>query len=108
MQTASEAVFELLPIYRPRFSASEIPVHADSVLRISIVPEQRNAFTLDYNIETLFESIVWKTFPQDSFPEDQSWDSSEEFLRKNAFFRIDHKHLDRGIESKWLITNLGT
>jgi hypothetical protein len=110
MQTASEAVIELLPIYRPRprnpaLSASEMPVHESSVLKISIVPEQRSTFALDYHTERLFEDIVGKTFPQDSFRGDQNWDSDRKLVRKNAYFRIDDKHLGRGVESKWLITN---
>jgi Putative DNA-binding domain len=110
MQAASEAVIELLPIYRPRpgnpaLSASEILVHENSVLRISIVPEQRSTFSLDYHIERLFEDIVGETFPQDSFRGDQNGDSDRKLVRKNAYFRIDDKHLGRGMESKWLITN---
>jgi hypothetical protein len=109
-QQSTAVVFGLLPIFKPRpnnpaLSASEEFRPADSVLRVSIVPEQRENISLDYNIEETFRGAVSKVFPKDSLAEDQMWSTDGAHERKKSYFRIDGVHVDRGIESKWLLTN---
>jgi hypothetical protein len=81
---------------------------AASILRLAIVPEQRDRFSLDRNVERTFGQVVRGVFPPYSFRGDFApWDSLDPVRRRNAYFRIDYTHLQRDIEAKWLFTNSG-
>lgn len=82
-------------------------IAADSVLRVWIVPDQTCRVALDYDTELTFRDIVFKTFPPDSFLEDMEWNSSEEMIRDRNFVRIDYVHVQRDLESKWVLTSDG-
>ena len=99
-------VMILLPINRARH-ADGARMPADSVLRVWIVPDQTCRVVLDYDAELTFHDMVFKTFPSDSFLEEQDWTSSEEMVRDKSFVRIDYAHVQRDLESKWAFTSSG-
>lgn len=82
-------------------------IAADSVLRVWIVPDQPCRVALDYDTELTFHDIVFRTFPTDSFLEDLDWISSEEMIRDRSFVRIDYAHVQRDLQSKWVLTSDG-
>ncbi len=101
----------LLPITREKQAdGAQAPgerLAADSVLRVWIVPDQTWKIALDYDLEQVFRSIVFKTFPSESFDEDLHWTSSEQMTRDSSFVRIDYAHVDRDLQSKWVFTSHG-
>jgi hypothetical protein len=82
-------------------------IAATSFLRVWVIPDQSCNVALDYDTELTFRDIIFKTFPQDSFLGDSTWDSSEEMIRDKSFVRIDYAHVSRDIESKWVLTSNG-
>jgi len=82
-------------------------IAADSVLRVWIIPDQTCRVALDYDTELTFRDIVFNTFPKDSFLEDCTWDSSEEMIRDRTCVRIDYTHVQRDLQSKWVLTSNG-
>jgi hypothetical protein len=107
-------LLNLLPITRAQqgWSRKEQPeppqrIAAPSVLRLWIIPDQSCRVPLDYHTELAFRDLVFKTFPRDSFVEDSSWNSSEEIIRDRNFARIDYAHVERDLQSKWVLTEAG-
>jgi hypothetical protein len=107
-------LLNLLPITKAQRSwgrnePSGLPqrIAAPSVLRLWIIPDQSCRVPLDYDTELTFRNIVFKTFPKDSFLEDSSWDFSEEIIRDRNFARIDYAHVQRDLQSKWILTSAG-
>jgi hypothetical protein len=82
-------------------------IAATSFLRVWVIPDQTCNVALDYDTELTFRDLVFKTFPSDSFLEDSTWDSSEEMIRDRSFVRIDYAHVQRDLQSKWVLTNNG-
>jgi hypothetical protein len=82
-------------------------VAATSFLRVWVIPDQTCNLTLDYDTELTFRDVVFKTFPSDSFHGDSQWDSSEEMIRDRSFARLDCAHVQRDLESKWVLTSKG-
>jgi hypothetical protein len=82
-------------------------IAATSFLRVWVIPDQTCNAALDYDTELTFHDIVFKTFPPNSFLEDSSWDSSDEMIRDRSFVRIDYAHIQRDLQSKWVLTSNG-
>lgn len=82
-------------------------IAATSFLRVWVIPDRTCNVALDYDTELTFRDIVFKTFPSDSFLEDSTWDSSEEMIRDRSFARIDYAHVQRDLQSKWILTSNG-
>lgn len=80
---------------------------APSFLRLWEIPNQNCRLLLDYDTELAFHDVVFKTFPKDSFLGDSNWSSSDELVRDRNFVRIDYAHVDRDLQSKWVLTNAG-
>lgn len=80
-------------------------IAAPSFLRLWVIPDQACKVALDYDADLTFRDLVFKTFPGDSFPEDSTWNSSEEIVRDRNFVRIDYAHVQRDLQSKWVLTS---
>ena len=78
-------------------------VAATSFLLVWVIPDQTCNVALDYDTELTFHDIVFKTFPTDSFLEDSSSGSSDEMIRDRTFVRIDYAHIQRDLQSKWVL-----
>ena len=102
----------LLPITKARKAdggegepAPSQRIAAPSFVRLWVIPERTCRVALDYDAELTFRDLVFKTFPQDSFLGDSTWDSSEEMVRDRGFVRIDYAHVQRDLQSKWVLTD---
>jgi hypothetical protein len=82
-------------------------IAASSFFRLWVIPDQTCNFSLDYDSELTFRDLIFRTFPSDSFLEDSTWDSSEEMIRERNYVRIDYAHLQRDLQSKWVLTSNG-
>jgi hypothetical protein len=105
-------LMNLLPITKAREEdgiVGQAPqrIAAPSFLRVWVIPDQTCNVALDYDTELTFHDIVLKTFPPNSFLEDSSWGSSDEMIRDRSFVRIDYAHIQRDLQSKWVLTSNG-
>jgi len=70
-------------------------------------PRRKVRYTQQISGSQIPQTVVFKTFPADSFAEDMNWTSDEQMVRDSTFVRIDYAHVDRDLQAKWAFTNNG-
>lgn len=79
----------------------------DSLLIVTVVPTFPTRAPLDWNTEARFQAAIRTAFPTWSFEGDQTWSSDNLFSRSSKYYETNLIHMERGLQSKWVLTNTG-